>query len=137
MLKAAHQADIVIGSRKLPTSTITVRQPLHRRLVSRAGDLIRKTFFLSDIYDTQCGFKLFNRAVVLPILELARIDRYAFDIELLVIARELGLTIREVPVEWHHDERGTFNVWKAAREVLLNLFRIKLYQWRGFYKHRI
>ena len=55
-------------------------------------------------WDTQCGFKAFRLDICRPILEAARIDGFAFDVELLVLARRVGLRIREIPVHWNHAE---------------------------------
>ncbi len=136
LLNEAKNADVVIGSRKLSKSLITKSQPLYRRLISRVGDLVRKSFFLKNIQDTQCGFKLFDREKVTPLLALAHVNRYAFDIELLVIAQENKLRIKEVPVEWHHDELSKINISKAVFEVLSNILLIKKNQLSRAYRFK-
>ena len=55
-------------------------------------------------WDTQCGFKAFQLDVCRPILEAARIEGFAFDVELLYLAQRAGLRLREIPVRWNHAE---------------------------------
>jgi dolichyl-phosphate beta-glucosyltransferase len=93
-------ADVVIGTRAHPDSDVRIRQPFYR---DRAGKLFNRfvrTLLLPDLRDTQCGFKLFRRAAIGPLLAQLRVDRFAFDVELLYLARRAGLRIREVPVVW-------------------------------------
>lgn len=126
--------DVVIGSRKLPGTIVDRRQPFIRRTISLGGDIVRKLFFLSSIYDTQCGFKLFRKKSIEKILPHVSINRFAFDIELLVIAQEQGLTVKEVAVPWQHNDQSALNIWKASVEVLSNIFLIKKNQLLGKYK---
>ena len=68
---------------------------------------VRGTFLctravLPGIHDSQRGFKAFSAAAAEAIFPRCRVDGWAFDIEVLAIARGLGFTVREVPIEWHH-----------------------------------
>ncbi len=105
-LLAAHQAgaDVAIGSRALKESRIEVHQPLAREMMGRCFNVFVRAFVLGGIHDTQCGFKSFRREVVRPIFARQKIERWGFDVEILYIARRLGLTIAEVPVVWRNDE---------------------------------
>jgi len=55
------------------------------------------------IADTQCGFKLFSADAARQIFSRQRIDQFGFDVEVLWIARKLGLRVAEVPVTWLDD----------------------------------
>jgi dolichyl-phosphate beta-glucosyltransferase len=96
--------EVVIGSRKVSDACVEVRQSLHRRLGSKAFAVVRGMLIgLSDIRDTQCGFKFFQRAAAKAIFSRQRIDGYMFDVEILYLARKLGYRIREVGVRWQDD----------------------------------
>ena len=99
--RAQRGYDVVIGSRALRNSQIEVHQPFYRELMGKAFNLILRSLGLSHFHDTQCGFKLFSRRAVNQIFPLAKINRFAFDVEILLIAQRLGLRIRELPVHWH------------------------------------
>jgi glycosyltransferase involved in cell wall biosynthesis len=118
--------DIVIGSRKVSGSNITLRQPFGRRVVSRWGGMFRKLFLLHDIEDTQCGFKLLSRRAVQAVIPKIKVTGYAFDIELLTIARDNHFSIKEVGVVWNHDDNGNFKIWSATLHILKDMIAIFL-----------
>jgi len=108
--------DIVIGSRGKNRKGFS----LHRKLASSIFRIIRKTFILRQIDDTQCGFKAFKADCIkflFPQLESVKEVKEvtgwhvtAFDVELLFMAKQLGYKIKEVPVEWiNKDESITKN----------------------------
>ncbi|HUG64305.1 MAG TPA: dolichyl-phosphate beta-glucosyltransferase [Gaiellaceae bacterium] len=92
--------DVCIASRALRGSEIVVRQPLHRELMGKAFNVIVRTLTRIPWKDTQCGFKLFRLSSSRRLFELQRVDGFAFDMELLVLARRLDLRVAEVPVRW-------------------------------------
>ncbi|PYK66569.1 MAG: glycosyl transferase [Verrucomicrobia bacterium] len=96
--------DIAFGSRALDRSLIGIRQPWRREYGGRVFNFLVRIVTGLPFWDTQCGFKAFRLDICRPILEAARIDGFAFDVELLVLARRVGLRIREIPVHWNHAE---------------------------------
>ncbi len=126
--------DIVIGSRRLDSSNITVKQPPIRRFIHIFGANFRRIFLLSDVLDTQCGFKLFNRKSINLLKNYDVLRGYAFDIELLTIAKANKLRIKEVGVLWSHDNHGNFPVFRASLEILRDIFYIKYKDFFGKYK---
>lgn len=137
----AHKTDIVIGSRCKGKEVIYHDEHKRRLLLSRVGAYIRKQFFLEDIEDTQCGFKLFNKKARTMILAKSTIDGYAFDMEFLVIAQKNNLTIKEVGVSWHHAGGGhlhnPFRLLRACISVFLSMTHIYIKSRRGLYTARI
>jgi len=89
-------ADIVVGSKRHPKSV--VQYPWHRRIVSICYFTLVKLFVGLPVTDTQTGMKLFKREVLGPALERMLVKTYAFDLELLAIARQRGAVIVEAPV---------------------------------------
>ena len=96
--------DIAFGSRALDRSLIGIRQPWRREYGGRVFNFLVRVVTGLPFWDTQCGFKAFRLDICRPILEAARIDGFAFDVELLVLAQRAGLRIREIPVRWNHAE---------------------------------
>ena len=103
-LIANGDLDIAFGSRALDRSLIGIRQPWRREYGGRVFNFLVRVVTGLPFWDTQCGFKAFRLDICRPILEAARIDGFAFDVELLVLARRVGLRIREIPVHWNHAE---------------------------------
>jgi glycosyltransferase involved in cell wall biosynthesis len=101
---ARGEVDIAFGSRAMDRSLIGNRQPWRREQGGRLFNLIVRIATGLPFWDTQCGFKAFRLDVCRPILEAARIDGFAFDVELLYLAQRAGLRLREVPVRWNHSE---------------------------------
>jgi dolichyl-phosphate beta-glucosyltransferase len=96
--------DAVIGSRGMRGSRIERAQPLYRQLGSWGfGLFMHACVGLSDITDTQCGFKFFRGDVARELFRLQQIDGYMFDVEILYLADQLGHRIVQVPVRWRDD----------------------------------
>lgn len=121
----AASADVAIGTRYHAASNIVERQPLTRRLLSRAGNGLIRTVFGLPYRDTQCGFKAFTNQAARSIASQLTVDRWGFDVELLVIARAHGLTVVEVPVRWHDGARSKLRAGRAAVSTLQDLWQIQ------------
>lgn len=116
--------DVAIGSRALPGSQVRRRQNWLRE---RAGKLFNRWVRWTvgvPFRDTQCGFKLFVRARMLPVLEQLRVDRFAFDVEFLAVALALGRRIAEVPVVWMNVPDSTVSFWSGL-EAYMEVWRIR------------
>jgi dolichyl-phosphate beta-glucosyltransferase len=125
--------DVVIGSRDIKGAILAVPQPWYRRILGNTFNLLTK--IISGIWgipDTQCGFKGLSERAAKDIFSKAVIDRFAFDVELLTIAKKLGYKIKEVPVTWVNDINSTVN-FKSMVEMLLDIFKIRLNSIKGFY----
>jgi dolichyl-phosphate beta-glucosyltransferase len=108
----AAGADIVIGSRSLDRSI--VERSLHREVLGRAYNLMVRLLFRLPYRDTQCGFKLLPTALARMLVEVQLIERYSFDVETLVRARAMGLSVVEVPVVWLQNDDSRVNVWRTS-----------------------
>lgn len=93
-------ADIAIGSRVMRGADIERRQPLLRQTAGKMFSLVQRILLGTRIADTQCGFKMFTREATQAIFPRQTLERWAFDAEILVIAKRLGFTVAEVPVRW-------------------------------------
>jgi len=128
-----HDLDIVIGSRALPDSRIEKRQNHVRESMGKIFNVIVRRMTGLPFRDTQCGFKLFDRARVEPLFDRLRVDGFAFDVELLFLAFRFGLRVREVPVIWRNDERSSVGLVTDPARMLLDLLAIRWRFRRGAY----
>ncbi|MCH7488033.1 MAG: glycosyltransferase family 2 protein [Chloroflexi bacterium] len=120
-------ADVAIGSRVRPGGgDMRASQPAWRRIGGRLFALVRRRLLLADVEDTQCGFKAFRRSAAQALFSRQQLDGWTFDAELLYLAQRLGLSVRQVPVDWHHVEGSRFQLGagSAFREVR-DLLRIR------------
>lgn len=116
---------IAIGSRALPTSNIIKRQPLWRQGMGKVFNSIVKLLLINDFNDTQCGFKLFAGDIARNIFQEARIERFAYDVEILCIAKKMGYTIAEVPITWINDPTSKVRPIYDSLRMLLDVIIIK------------
>jgi len=125
---AAADGGVVIGSRAIDRRLVETRQPVYRDLMGRTFNLVVRLLALGDLYDTQCGFKLFPGKLARHLAAVQRLDGFAFDVELLVLARTWGYAIHEVGVRWRHVEASRVAPVPHAFEMLRDLLR--LWWWR-------
>jgi glycosyltransferase involved in cell wall biosynthesis len=97
-------SEVAIGSRALDRSLIGVHQPGMRESAGKVFNSVMRRVVGLSIADTQCGFKLFQRAASLEIFRRQTQERFGFDVEILFIAKKHGYRISEVPVRWNHVE---------------------------------
>jgi dolichyl-phosphate beta-glucosyltransferase len=117
------KADIAIGSRYAAGRALGRKQPLYRRLWSRAANQVVQRALVGGIRDTQCGFKVFSARAAEAIFGVTRIDGWAFDLEALTLARRMGFVVEEIAVFWSDDPRSRINplrdAWNVFREMLI------------------
>jgi len=118
-------ADICIGSRALDPSLIKLHQPFYREFMGKTFNKFVKALVMKGIDDTQCGFKAFTAKAAELIFSKAKIDGFSFDVEILYLAKKLGLRIEQVPVEWYNDRRTKVHPIRDSIEMFLELFRIR------------
>lgn len=125
LLEALQHADIAIGSRALADSMVESRYVL-RSLMGRLFN--RLVTFGTDLHldDTQCGFKAFRTPVARLLFHLVRIDRFAFDVEILARARKLGLSIAQIPVQWKHVPGSSIQPLRDSVTMLTDVYRSRL-----------
>jgi dolichyl-phosphate beta-glucosyltransferase len=99
--------DLVIGTRAHARAEIRRHQPLYREAAGKLFNLLVRWIVGLRFRDTQCGFKLFRRDSLLPVLQRLEVDRFAFDVELIALAQAAGLTVAEVPVVWINSPEST------------------------------
>ncbi len=115
---------VVIASRGHPESIIALRQDRAREAIGKTFNLAVRTLLSLPFHDTQCGFKCFSREAAQAIFSRARIDGFAFDVEILVIARRLGYRVKEIPVTWTNSPDSKVRPVRHLPPVVRDLLRI-------------
>jgi glycosyltransferase involved in cell wall biosynthesis len=119
LLEAGH--PIVIASRRVAGASIVTTQPVVRRF---GGMVFRSlaALVVDGIADTQCGFKFFEAHVAKMLFARSQASGFAFDVEILALARRDGLTVTEVPVAWTDIHGSSLNAFvdgpRAIRELI-------------------
>jgi dolichyl-phosphate beta-glucosyltransferase len=116
---------VAVGSRLLHTPGTSVCRTLWRGLPGRAFAWLGRVLFGLPVRDTQCGFKMFRREVLAPLLDLCRESGYLFDLEILVWAFRLGYGIAEVPVVWREVPGSKVRLLRDGWAMLRGLFRLR------------
>jgi dolichyl-phosphate beta-glucosyltransferase len=131
LFKHIDRVPIAIGSRPLKESWLERRQPWYRELLGRMANKLVQLLGVPGVHDTQCGFKLFRREAAREIFRRVKLDGYGFDFESLMIARDLGLEVAEVPIRWAHQDGSKVVLWRDAPRALVDLLRLRLMGRRG------
>lgn len=131
-LPKAGEYDVIIGSRALKNSKITVKQPFIKELLGKIGNKLIQIAAVPGVKDTQCGFKLFSQRA-LAIFDKQTINGWGFDIELLFLARKYNLKILELPVTWENSQSSKVEFFDYFK-TLMELFKIKLNNLRNLYE---
>jgi len=122
------ECDAVIGSKRHPGSRVAY--PAFRRFQSAIYQLFVRLLFNLDVRDTQTGLKLFRRQVLQEAVPLLAIKRFAFDLELLVVARFLGHTkICEAPITLEYQFESTVNLaaaWNVLWDTAAIFYRLRI-----------
>ena len=123
---AAHpEADIVVGNRQHPESAILKRQSLVRRKMGQGFNTVLRLIAGVSLRDTQCGFKLFRRAAREAIFPLQKLDGFAFDVEVLLLAGRLGFQVHDRPVRWVNSEGSKVSIVRDSYRMLRDAFRVR------------
>lgn len=134
-LPLLNGAQIVIGSRE-GEGAKRAKEPIHRHIMGRGFNLLVQILALRGIQDSQCGFKLFTDQATVKLFSALviyggsnpRQDAFtgAFDVELLFLARKLGIKVVELPVEWKHHESDRVSPIKDSLRMLRDIVRIRI-----------
>jgi glycosyltransferase involved in cell wall biosynthesis len=124
-LRAAGDApDVLIASRVAKLGR-TVERSLYRHLSGRIFATIASLVSGLQVYDSQCGLKFIRREAFAKIAPYARAERFAFDMELLMLAAAAGCRIEEFPIDWRHMPGGKVSVARDSLPMLVELLRAR------------
>ena len=115
------------------TTTVRIRQAAWREMLGRTFNRIVRAISGLPFLDTQCGFKVMRREAVLPLFRAARVERFAYDVEILYLAQKARLRIIEEPVIWRNAPGSKVNPVTDSLDMLKDVLRIAIRDRRGAY----
>jgi dolichyl-phosphate beta-glucosyltransferase len=114
--------DVAIGSRVMKhPGEVEVSAKFHRRVIGRTFALLVNLLAFGGIGDTQCGFKMFGREAAAAIFSRQKLAGFAFDVEILFLARRLALSILEIPVNWTAQPGSKVNLITDSMRMLWDI----------------
>ncbi len=125
--------DMVVGSRRHRDTATLVRPRRIRELGGRMVNRLTHLVLLGHFRDTQCGLKGFQGDVAKVVFERTRIDGFAFDVELFLIAEQDQLSLREIPVSVQNRQGSSVSIVGDTVSLLVDLFRIRRWVGQGVY----
>ena len=127
-----EEVDIAIASREAPGS-VRINEPYYRHFTGRVFNTLIRLLVLPKLQDTQCGFKCIRADVARDIFRYQTLTGWAFDVELLYIARYHGYRIAEIPIHWYFNADSKISVFRDSLRMFLDLLRIRRNARRGLY----
>ena len=125
--------DVVVGSRRHSEAATLVRARRIRELGGRMVNRLTHLVLLGHFRDTQCGLKGFQADVARVVFERTRIDGFAFDVELFLIAEQDHLSLLEIPVSVENRAGSSVSIVGDSVALLVDLFRIRRWAGQGVY----
>jgi dolichyl-phosphate beta-glucosyltransferase len=125
--------DVVVGSRDIKGAVLDPPQPFTRRFV---GSVFRFLTHLIcgtwEVQDSQCGFKALTEKAAEDIFPKCTINKFAFDPEILVLAKKMGYKVKEIPIHWKNDLDSKVKL-KSVFKMFCDLLRIRWNIIKGIY----
>jgi dolichyl-phosphate beta-glucosyltransferase len=125
---------LAIGDRTLPGSSYALDVGWRRRLASGVFSKLVGMFVTGGFFDTQCGFKAFRGDVAQALFGISRIDRFAFDVELLYLALVYRTDIKRISVKLRNNDTSAVRLLRDSTRMLIDVARIRLFAFRGAYR---
>ena len=127
-------ADVAVGSRALRAAGVRVHAKLYRHLIGRTFHILVEWLADGGVKDTQCGFKLFRSEVAQDLFSRMKMNGFSFDVEVLVMARQRGYQVAEVPVNWTHQPGSKVRLTLDSLRMAADLVRIRAHCLSGEYE---
>lgn len=118
-------SDIVFGSRHHLKDDATKKRSFLRTFLMVGFHFVVACLVGGPIKDTQCGFKLFRSSVGKTIFSSLHLYRWAFDIEIVILARMLGKSIAEVPVKFVDVPGSKLNLVTGSLTMLRDIVLVR------------
>jgi len=126
--------DVVVGSRHHTDATALVRARRLRELSGRVFNRVTSWVLLGGYRDTQCGLKGFRSDVARCVFAQARVDGFAFDVEIFHLVERMRLALREIPVTLDSAEASTVRMSRHAPAMVRDVLRIRRWAAQGAYR---
>jgi dolichyl-phosphate beta-glucosyltransferase len=132
---ALPDCQVAIGSREAP-GAVRYNEPYYRHLSGRVFNTLVRWLALPGLQDTQCGFKCFRGDIADEIFPLQTNNGWAFDVEVLFVARQRGYRIVEVPIPWYFNPESKVRMLRDSWRMLRDLILIRRNGLQGKYRKR-
>jgi putative flippase GtrA len=126
--------DMVVGSRRHHQTNTLVQARRIRELGGRFVNWLTHLVLLGHFRDTQCGIKGFRTDIAKVLFERTRIDGWAFDVELFLMAEQDQLSLQELPVTVENRPGSSVRVVTDSFALLVDLVRIRRWAGKGLYR---
>lgn len=127
-IRSGH-CEIVFGARDIDGAAANASRRWSRRLATAVFSTVVSTLVSREVTDTQCGLKLFSRRAARFIFSRTTIDGFAFDAEVVYLARRLGAPYERIPVNLINEYSSTLSIRRHALPMLLDVLKLR-------YRHR-
>ncbi len=129
----SRSCEVNIASREAP-GAIRYYEPVFRHITGRIYNLLIRLLLLPGLQDTQCGFKCFHGAIAEDIFRYQKLKGWAYDVEVLFIARRHGWKINEIPVRWYYSRDSKIKIVKDSIKMFIELLTIRRNAALGVYE---
>lgn len=131
-----QKLDLVIASRFVPGLRVVEPVLWYRKIMEKVFRLLR-AIILNDwqVKDSQCGFKVFKRSSAIRIFNLSTISRFAFDSEVIFLAKKFHFSIKELPITLCNPRVSHIRIFADSINMFFALFKIRINNFKGIYKN--
>lgn len=119
------EVDVLIGNRQHPQARVTRAQSWFRRSMGQTFNRVLGCLAIAELKDTQCGFKAFRREAAKAIFARQQIDGFAFDVEVLLLAKRLGFVVEDRPVEWINSTESKVRIFRDSIQMLRDAIAVR------------
>lgn len=119
------EADVATATRAIRVPGADVQQSFKRFIAGRIFNQLVRILTKLPMTDTQCGFKCFKREAAKKIFEKLTLERFGFDVEALLLAKQEGYRIKEVPVMWKEGRESKVNLVKDSLAMIGELIYLR------------
>lgn len=119
-----RDVQILVGNRQHAESDIVAAQGWLRRTMGQMFNRVVRMISRLPLRDTQCGFKAFRRDVARELFAAQTIDGFAFDVEILLLARKRGYAMADLPVEWRNSTASKVHIVHDSLRMLWDVARL-------------
>lgn len=117
--------DIAIASRRKKGAVVKIKQHPIRQTLGHIFTKLSTIIFDLEVTDVTCGFKAFSSKSAKMLFSQSKINHWAFDTEILYLARKRGLRLKEIPVQWSNQKGTKVNLINDIPRTLLDLITIR------------
>ena len=115
--------DVALASRGIAGAELVVRQPWYRERAGKLFNFALRVLTGLQFRDTQCGLKVLTNPAATQIFKHQRLDGFAFDTEVVVLAQRMGFETLEMPVRWAHDPATKVSLVRDSIKMATDLIR--------------